>query len=291
MSSGRITQQSVADVALRGLQTNLATMQNLQQQLSSGKQISKPSDDPAGTVASMALRSQNDADTQYLRNIDQASGRLNVTDNALTQLSDRLIAVRNLVVQSRDGALGTASESALSAQVTSISGEITSLYNTTYLGRPVFGGTTTAATTVDATGTYLGNNAPVQTRISSDSVIRIDVAGTAVGADTVPAMLTQIATNIASPTGASDTDLNTIDAALSKISNALGDVGARESRINTTKNMINSQQIDLSGRISSNEDIDVAKATMNLSTAQVAYQAALASAAKIQQTSLVDFLK
>jgi len=291
MSSGRITQQSVANVALRGLQTNLATMQNLQQQLSSGKQISKPSDDPAGTVASMALRSQNDADSQYLRNIDQASSRLNVTDNALTQLSDRLIAVRNLVIQSRDGALGTASESALSAQVTSIAGEITSLYNTTYLGRPVFGGTTTATTTVDATGTYLGNDAPVQTRISADSVIRIDVAGSSVGANTVPAMLTQIATNIASPTGAGNTDLTNLDAALSQISDTLGDVGAREARINTTKSMLNSQQIDLSGRISSNEDIDVAKATMNLSTAQVGYQAALASAAKIQQTSLVDFLK
>jgi|SRR5664280_893707 len=291
MSNGRITQQSVANVALRGLQTNLANMQNLQQQLSSGKQISQPSDDPAGTASSMALRSQNDADTQYLRNIDQASSRLNVTDNALTQLSDRLTAVRNLVVQSRDGALGTASESALSAQVTSIAAEITSLYNTTYLDRPVFGGTTASTTAVDATGTYVGNDAAVSTRISSDAVIRLDVPGTSVGANTVPAMLTQVATNIASATGASDTDLNNLDTALNQISEALGDVGARESRINTTKDMINAQQIDLAGRISSNEDIDVAKASMNLSSAQVSYQAALASAAKIQQTSLVDFLK
>ena len=291
MSAGRITQQLVANVALRGLQSNLSIMQNLQQQLSSGKQISQPSDDPAGTASSMALRSQNDADTQYLRNIDQASSRLSTTDTALTQLADRLTSIRTLVVQSRDGALGTSSQSALSAEVTSIAGEVTSLYNTTYLDRPVFGGTTNATTAIDANGNYLGNDAPVSTRISSDTVIRIDVPGSSVGANTVPAMLTQIAANIASPTGASDTDLQNIDAALTQIENAQGDVGARESRIDNTKSMLNAQQIDLSGRISSNEDIDVAKASMNLASAQLSYQAALASAAKIQQNSLVDFLK
>jgi flagellar hook-associated protein 3 FlgL len=291
MSNGRITQQSVANVALRGLQSNLANMQNLQQALSSGKKISQPSDDPAGTVSSMTLRSRQAADNQYQRNIQQATGRLNVTDNSLTQLNDRLTAVRNLVVQSRDGSLGSDSKAAISAEITSIRGEVLDLYNTTYLDRPVFGGTTAGSTAVDASGAYVGDNGAVSVRISADAVVPIDVAGTAVGADTVPAMLAQVATNVTSPAGASDTDLANLDAALSKVSQTQGDVGARESRIDTTKNMLDSSQIDLTTRISANEDVDIAQATMNLSSAQLGYQAALASAAKIQQTSLVDFLK
>src|SRR3954447_6999500 len=291
MTSGRITQQSIADVALRGLQSNLSRMQTLQQQLSSGKKIAQPSDDPSGSVSAMALRSRRTADEQYLRNVDQASGRLTVTDNALTQLSDRLRAVRESVIQSRDGGLGPDSQGAISAQVTAIRGEIVDLYNTTYLDRPVFGGTTIQGLAIDPiTGGSLGDDQPVQTRISSDAVVRIDVTGTAAGAATVPAMLAGVAANIAVGT-ASNTDLQNLDAALSQVAQALGDVGAREERINTTKDMVDSHRLDLTSRISMNEDIDMPEAIMTLSSAQVGYQAALQSAAKVQQTSLVDFLK
>jgi flagellar hook-associated protein 3 FlgL len=287
----RITQASVAAVAQRGLQSNLTRMQQLQQQLSSGKKISQPSDDPSGTVSAMGLRSRRAADEQYLRNIDQASGRLTVTDNALTQLSDRLRAVRDLVVESRNGGLGSDSEGAIAAEIQSIRGEVVDLYNTTYLDRPIFGGTAAGSSAVDGSGAYVGDNQPVQARISADAVVRIDVTGSAAGADTVPGMLAQVATNVTSAAGASDADLQNLDAALSQVAKALGDVGAREERINTTKSMVDSHRLDLTSRISVNEDIDMPESIMNLSAAQVGYQAALQSAAKIQQTSLVDYLK
>jgi flagellar hook-associated protein 3 FlgL len=168
---------------------------------------------------------------------------------------------------------------------------VVDLYNTTYLDRPIFGGTIGGMTTVDATGTYLGDDQPVTARISSDAVLRIDVSGTAAGANTVPAMIDQVAADIASPTGATDTDLANIDASISQVLQSLGDVGARSARIATTRDMVDSHRLDLTSRISVNEDVDMPQAMMNLSAAQVGYQAALQSAAKIQQVSLVDFLK
>jgi len=287
----RITQRTISDTALRGLQANLSRMQTLQNQLSSGKQISQPSDDPSATVSAMTLRSRRTSDEQYLRNIDTASGRLTVTDNALVQLSDRLRAVRDLVIQSRNGGLGTESQAALSANVKAIKDEVVDLYNTTYLDRPIFGGTIGGVTTIDASGTYLGNDQPVNARISSDAVLRIDVSGTAAGANTVPGMIDQVAANIASPTGATDADLSNIDGAVSQVLQSLGDVGARSARISTTRDMVDSHRLDLTSRISINEDVDMPQAMMNLSAQQVGYQAALQSAAKIQQVSLVDFLK
>jgi flagellar hook-associated protein 3 FlgL len=291
MSSSRITQAGIATAALRGLQSNLSRMQKLQNQLSSGKAISKPSDDPSGTVSAMTLRSRRAADEQYLRNIDQGVGRLTVTDNTLTQLSDRLRSIRELVIQSRDGAIGASSQVAISAQITSVGAEVSDLYNTTYLDRPIFGGTTVGKTAVDASGVYVGDNGAVPVRISADAVVRTDVTGTAAGADTVPGMITQIAANVVSATGASDTDLNNLDAALSTVAQALGDVGARSQRIEQTRSMVDSHRLDLTSRISMNEDVDMPEAIMNLSAQQVGYQTALQSAAKIQQTSLVDFLK
>ena len=108
----------------------------------------------------MTLRSQNAADTQYLRNIDSRLGPAGRHRQRPHPAADQLTSVRTLVVQSRNGALGSASQSAIAADVTAIRGDVIDLYNTTYLDRPVFGGTVTATTAIDANGNYLGNDQP-----------------------------------------------------------------------------------------------------------------------------------
>ena len=288
--AGRITQQSISNVALRGLQANLTRMQKLQEAVSSGKKISQPSDDPSGTAAAMTLRSRRAADDQYLRNIDLGSGRLAITDTALGQLSERLTAVRNLVIESRNGSLGSDSQGAIAAQITAIKGEVVDLYNTTYLGRPVFGGTTPGNAAINTDGEYKGDDNPVQMRISADAVVRVDVGGKAVGADALPGILDSVAAHVTDGT-VGDQDLQDIDGVMAKLSQSIGDLGAREKRVETTRAMVESHQLDLTSRISLSEDIDLPEAMMTLASAQLGYQAALQSAAKIQQNSLMDFLK
>lgn len=290
MSVGRITQRSLSDTTLRGLQANLTSLQKLQNELSSGHRISEPSDDPSGTASAMLLSSQKAADTQYLRNIGFAKSRLQVSDTTMQSLSSQLQSARNLLVQSRNASLNRDSLTAISQQIDQIRGEVIDLYNTRYLDRPVFGGTVAGSYAVDpSTGTYLGDDQPVTTRISSDSTIRMDVKGSDVGAGTVPAALQQLATNIAG-TGATDADLTALDTSLSQISEALGDIGARAKRVTDSETVVTSHQTDLRDRISENVDIDLPETIMNLQTQQVAYQSALGAAARILQKSLVDFL-
>jgi flagellar hook-associated protein 3 FlgL len=289
--TSRITQSTISTTALRGLQGGLSRVQQLQQQLSSGKQISMPSDDPSGTAAAMTMRSQRAADDQYLRNIDQVNGRLSVTDSTLTTLSDRIRAVRETMVASRNGALSTDSRAALAKQVDSLREEITSLYDTTYLDRPIFGGSVQGQAALDATGTYIGDNAPVTARISRDAVVRTDVTGPEAAADVLPALLTQISADLTSTTGATTADFTQLDAVMSTVQRALGDVGARQSRVEATRSIVDSQRLDFTGRISAVEDIDLPKTIMDLQAQQVGYQAALGSAAKMMQSSLMDYLK
>jgi len=288
----RITQQSISASTLRGLQANLSRMQDLQAQLSSGKRIAVASDDPSGTASAMTFRSQQAADEQYLRNIDQVSARLGVTDNTLTQLSDRLRGVRDLLVQAGNAGLGADSRNALAAQAAALKSEIVDLYNTTYLDRPVFGGTAPGQQAVDpTTGAYIGNDQSVQTRISRDATVRIDVKGSDVAADTTPALLDRIVADLGTTATIPSADFTDLDATLSKVMQALGDVGARASRVDSTKANVDSHRLDLVARISENEDVDLPQAIMNLQSQQVAYQSALGASAKILQTSLVDFLK
>lgn len=289
--STRITQSTIATTALRGLQSNLGRVQTLQNQLSSGKRISRPSDDPAGTSASLTLRSAKAADEQYQRNSEQAMGRLSVSDTALQDLSDRIRSVRELMVSSNSGALNDDGRAALATQVDSIRSEVMDIYNTTYLNRPVFGGTIQGTKAMDtSTGTYLGDDATVVTRISSDATVRTDVKGTDAAADVLPGILATVSASITSG-GATTADFTAIDAAFSKVQRAIGDVGARENRVDNTQTQVESHRLDLVSRISENEDADLPETIMNLQSQQVGYQAALGAAAKVMQTSLLDFLK
>jgi flagellar hook-associated protein 3 FlgL len=290
MGISRITQRAMSDSALRGLQASLSRTATLQNQLSSGKRISNPSDDPSGTASAMTFRSQRSASEQHLRNIDGATGRLNTTDSALTDLSDRLNKIRELMVRSQSGALSTEGRSALSAEVTAVRGNVVDIYNTRYLDRPVFGGTAPGDVALDATDTYVGNDATVEVRISRDATVRVDVKGTDIAADTVPALLTQIATEMTSG-GVSAASFAALDAARSKVLQSIGDVGSRGSRVEAAKTQVDSLRLDLQGRISQSEDIDLPETIMNLEAQKVAYQAALGAASKVLQTSLVDFLK
>ena len=288
----RVTQGSINASTLRGLQMSLGRVQDLQAQLSSGKRIQVPSDDPSATASAMTYRSQQAADEQYLRNVDQVSARLGVTDDTLTSLSDRLRDVRQLMVQAQSGAISNEARTALSAQASAVRDEVVGLFNTTYLDRPVFGGTVPGQQAVDpATGAYVGNDAPIVSRISHDATIRVDVKGTDVGADTTPALLDRIVTDLASPSGVPAADFTDLDAEMSKVLQTLGDVGARSARVETTKTNVQSHSLDLKSRISENEDVDLPATIMNLQAQQVGYQSALGASAKILQTSLLDFLK
>jgi flagellar hook-associated protein 3 FlgL len=86
-------------------------------------------------------------------------------------------------------------------------------------------------------------------------------------------------------------DQDDLSAVLSKVLKTLGDIGARAAQLETSEQAVDSERLDFTGRISENEDVDLPLAIMNLQSAQIAYQASLGAAAKVMQTSLLDFLR
>jgi flagellar hook-associated protein 3 FlgL len=287
----RITQLSMTNTALAGLQANLNRVQKLQAQASSGLRIQVPSDDPQGTATAMQMRSQQAADAQYTSNAGFAASRLNAADTALQSLSSQVTAVRNLVLGSQNGSLSDGARTALSNQITQIKATVAGLYNTQYLGQPVFGGTSSTGLALDDTNAYVGDGNPVMVRISASSTVRVDVDGTSIGADTLPGVLDQLALNVTDPAGAPQSDLDLLDSVLGGISTALGGVGAAEARVTTTGNLVSAHSLDLTSSIARTEQADLAEVLTKFSSQQVAYQAALGVAAKINQTSLLDFIQ
>src|SRR3954470_22860612 len=116
----RITQRAVTLNSLQGLSGNLSRLNKLQNQMTSGRTISKPSDSAAVTNPSMLPRQAIAANDQYSRNITDGTTFLDATDSALQNMLSQVRRVRDLTVQALNG--GGASDQTRLAISTEVSG-------------------------------------------------------------------------------------------------------------------------------------------------------------------------
>ena len=84
--------------------------------------------------------------------------------------------------------------------------------------------------------------------------------------------------------------LTRLDAQYNTMTSRIVDIGVRYSRLNIRDTIITENNLSLTERKSTIEDADIIEATMNLQSAETAYQAALSSTAKVISISLVDYM-
>jgi flagellar hook-associated protein 3 FlgL len=296
MAAGRVTESSIHTAVLSNLQRSIQKGQKIQEQLSSGKQINRPSDSPTGTVTSMQLRGDVRVAQQYTRNADDGMGWLSTLDSTLSSTSTLVNRVRDLTVQGLSGGSNDAqSNSALAAEVDQIKASLIGYANTQYLGRPVFGGTTTGAVAYDATGAYAGDAGQTTRTVGQNSKVRVDATGPeafGTGATQLFTVLQGISDSIRSGDSTTlETNLANLDTASNLMKNTLSDVGARYNRIEQMKLSAQDRLLSVTSQLSDVEDVDLPKTIMEMQLQQTAYQAALAASAKVIQPSLIDFLR
>lgn len=133
----------MANSFMTDMNSNLENLDKVRQQLTSGKNFSKPSDDPAGVVRSMQLYSGIESNKQYNKNISNVINWLDVTDTALNQLGGetQLGRIRDKLLAGGDIAYGPTERKALKDEINEIIGSISQTLNTTFDGKYIFSGT------------------------------------------------------------------------------------------------------------------------------------------------------
>jgi flagellar hook-associated protein 3 FlgL len=300
----RITQRTVVMNSLQGLNRNLAAVNKLQMQQSSGKVINTPSDSPTGANKAMLARQDIGATAQQARNISDGVGLLDATDTALQNAMDQMQRVRDLTVQgSNGGALSAAAKQAISTELSGLRESLLGLANTTVQGVPIFGGVTTGTQAYDpATGAYVGVGdgvgavpGDVNRRVSDSTVIRVNITGPEVFGDPagtdVFKLVGQIAGDVTGNPGGLAADLTALDDAMNRMRTAVADIGTRQARLETAATVNSDRALSLQSQLSDVEDVDLPKIIMELQMQQTGYQAALGATAKAIQPSLLDFLR
>ena len=290
----RITSQMLLQTSLSNLQASKTTLASLQNQAGTQKAINKPSDDPAGAAESMRIRADQRAVTQYATNINDGLSWLTTADDALSNATDTMQAVRDLVVQgSNTGVLNPASREAIALQLDSLKEALLAQSNTQYAGRSIFAGNSDAGAAFSPTYAFSGTaGSTVDRRISPTATVRVDVDGAAAfgsGATSAFALIDQIASDLRAGNDVS-THLSGVDSALSSILGEQSKVGSRYAQLETGKELNMTQAGSLESQRANVEDVDLSKVILELKSQEVAYQTALAVTARALQPTLMSFL-
>ena len=292
----RVTHQIAQRNTLANLQVNLARMGDLQARMSSGKVLTKPSDDPGATGQAMQVRAEKRATEQFSRNAADGAAWLATVDTALTTSTTALTRARNLTVQgASSGSMNPIARESIAAELEGIRDLLLGQANTQYLGRSVFAGSSDAGRAFQP-GTYAFAGGPtdsVQRRVGADVTVRVDGDGAAAfgtGSSSVFALLDGIAADLRSGVEVGPR-LAEIDGRMNAMLGELAGVGGRHNQVLTAQSTLEKASMDLHGQLSSLEDIDLAEVIVELQMQEVAYKGALGATQRVLQPSLMDFLR
>jgi flagellar hook-associated protein 3 FlgL len=290
----RVTQRTLTDSVGYNLQAAVGRLSTLQERLSSGKAVQRPSDAPSAAVAALRYRSDIRRAEQLKRNADDAQGWLDTTDRALTSGIGILNRARELVLQGNNGSMGVADRAAIAEEVDGLRQSLLAIGNTSYLGRPVFSGTSAGTQAYDVAGTYLGDSGAVDRVVAPNVTVRSNLTGPAAfgpsGADAF-AVLTQLADHLRNDPSQLQGDITAVDGAMRRMTDAVAGIGARAKQVDDLRLRLEDGIVQSTNGLAEVESVDLPATIIELQLQEVAYQAALGATARVIQPSLLDFLR
>lgn len=285
--------------SLRNLSESYRRMGQYQDQLSTGKKITKPSDDPVVAMKGMFYRSGLTEVEQYKRNLSELYLWMENSEAGIEQANNGLQRVRELVIQGKTGTLSPTDREAIAREVEQIKNDLVQVANTQVSGRYIFHGTDTDHPPVPT------ENPPTVAANLTDTAIdtyKVEVSrGVSLRANINPAnVFNQEMFNVVQEieTALKDDNPSALDDLLSRLDNAMdnlsaerSELGARYNRLEMIDDRIAQQEVMANRVLSDNEDADIERVITDLKTQESVHRAALGVGARILQPTLLDFLR
>lgn len=157
----RISTQQVFLSNIDNLSKSSADLFKTQQQLSTGKRVLQPSDDPLASAQIQKFKKEVARTEQFSGNIEVADRRLRLEEITIEQVNNLSIRLRELTIQGKNGTLTETDREVIASEVGEIIKSLDSLMNTKDVqGEYIFSGNKgfTKPYTVDsASGRYVFN--------------------------------------------------------------------------------------------------------------------------------------
>ncbi|MCL1945800.1 MAG: flagellar hook-associated protein FlgL [Chitinivibrionia bacterium] len=136
----RTTFQSTSRHTQKVIRDKFAELNDLQQKMATGKQITRPSDAPIDTANVIKLKTQNSQLRQYEKNIQDGLAWMQITDTTMVSMNSIVQRARELAIQGDTDTLSTTQRRYIAEEVEQLTRQAASLMNTRYKGDYLFSG-------------------------------------------------------------------------------------------------------------------------------------------------------
>ena len=308
--SMRITTSMVQRNVLADLNAISGKLTRTQMKSASGKEITRPSDDPFNASRAMALRQAMEATHQHRRNVEDALGWQDSAEQALSAITAAAQRARDLLVQGGSDSTDRTSRNAIAAEIEQLMEAMKENANATYRGNYVFSGAMTSTAPYrpgTADDDYHGDDAGfdpaipgIVREIGPGVTMTINVVGhevlgrgQAAGDDGFLHVLRDAVDHLRAGDGPAlrGSDLSRLDTNIQGLLDVRAGNGARSNRLEAALTRLDEVEESTLRQLSATEDADIAETLIELNSQTAAYQAALRAGASIVQSSLMDFLR
>ncbi len=280
---------------LRNLSSSYEKLGKYQDQLNTGKKITKPSDDPVIAIKGMRYRTDLTEVEQYKRNLSEAYTWMESADDAMDKMTQALQRVRELTVQASTGTNGPDEKKSIAIEIEQLKEHIATIANTKVGNRYIFNGTNTTEAPVDLSANAIPTASnDVLLEVSKGVHMNVNVKSTDLLKGSNPNDIFTELDNLITDLNA-DGDvgkyLGSLEGHLTNVVGTRADLGARYNRVELINERLGSQEVIANKIISENEDADMEKVIINLTTSEALHRAALSAGSRIIQPTLLDFLR
>lgn len=174
----RVADKMLYNQANNGIGKNRTEMTGLQEQVSSMKRVSKPSDDPVAAAKVLGARTEIANYDQFLKNVNVARSFLDFSDQSLGELSETLLRAKEIALsQANDAGANAVSRRTTALEVEQLHDQAVQIGNRKLGERYLFGGFKTTRPPFTKDGEYKGDDGEMIVQFSKGSTVALNVPG------------------------------------------------------------------------------------------------------------------
>jgi flagellar hook-associated protein 3 FlgL len=294
----RVTFDVVRD-GLFAINSTAEQMDAAREQVTTGRKIVQPSDDPIGTAQAIGEHATLSTIDAYTGTANAASSRLAAADTVLNGYIDKLTSALSTAAGARGSTSTTEIRTAAALQIRGLRDSLVGDINQQFGGTYLFSGSATTTASYAQVGgvwTYQGDNTAVQLEVESGRQVGVTIDGHALaqGSDTtnVFTALDDLATAIDNNDQAGiQAGMDALNRAFDRATSVQSRVGIDERGVDDATARLSALKLAADARRGKLEDANIAEAITKMNQADTSYRAALGAVSSAERLSLLDYLK
>ena len=271
-----------------------SSLQEVQQQMASGKRVNQPSDDPTAYASAKVLSAQASALSNDNLLAQRVQAQLSTADNALSGVTTSINSAISIATQGADGSVNASQMASLGAQVSSILQQVIGAANSQYGGSYLFTGNQIDAPPYDPTGNYSGNTGTNSVTFSDGTKVQTNFDGSSIFGDRTSGLIGTL-TSLTSALNSDDKSavvaaLPQLQDALTTLASTRGSLGASMNAVTAMTTNATAEGTTLQSSISGLVDADVPQVAAQEQQTLLQQEALVSLSSGLAKIPLVNIL-